>query len=98
MSVLIAVPPAIGAVQTLGLGARSKTQMVNLLPSGCQVTEIGARSCCAMKSAATSRGGVPSTRTTWNLLVIFMPAKEVWNKICELSGDQRGKYPNVAIS
>ena len=64
ISVLIASPPATDTVQNLGLGAESNTQREILFPSGCQAAVRGSSLYSAIKSARTSRGGVPSRRTT----------------------------------
>jgi len=57
-------PPVIGTIQKLGLGEISPTQTVSLFASGYQAAEAADSLFCAMNSARTSRGAVPSSWVT----------------------------------
>src|SRR5271166_10754 len=57
-------PPESGTVQKTGVGDEDPTQTVILFPSGCQAAEVPHSLFCAMNSASTSRGGLPSSRAT----------------------------------
>src|SRR4051812_35053014 len=60
----IPAPPATGTVQKAGLGDEDPTQTVILFPSGCHAAEVAQNLFCAIHSASTSRGELPSSRTT----------------------------------